>query len=331
MSVNRTAARILRDAVAGMRGTVNGLASQVNPSGDRDLRCEVDVDRARLEVGGDPTAEQRTGTSTSEGVVDVSKVRGRHRRPTGAPPPLPKKIGATGVLRLALVVLVVIPGCIWLHYDPGPLDRFDAASPTPWSRCGRGGSTPWPTPSTRRRRGTGSGHDAAHRRRRGVVPAVAAPHPVPDQRGGHGGAGGGLLLIASRPRPFDVTMIGSWEGFSAPSLPMGGLAVVIAGIVYMLVPPGRPRMIGEERRRGRGDRGRAAADLPRGRPLHRRVFGAILGVSIPVAVFRALAPNDVYPGQYGARGSRRTSTSRAGVARRSSWRMTEQLGYRVLT
>ena len=34
--------------------------------------------------------------------------------------------GATGVFRLALVVLVVIPGCIWLHYDPGPLDRFDA-------------------------------------------------------------------------------------------------------------------------------------------------------------------------------------------------------------
>ena len=23
-------------------------------------------------------------------------------------------------------MLVVVPGCIWLHYDPGPLDRFDA-------------------------------------------------------------------------------------------------------------------------------------------------------------------------------------------------------------
>ena len=59
----------------------------------------------------------------------------------------------------------------------------------------------------------------------------------------------GLLLIASRPRPFDVTIIGSWEGYSAPSLPMGGLAVVIAGIAYMLVLPGRPRMYAKVRRR----------------------------------------------------------------------------------
>jgi hypothetical protein len=40
---------------------------------------------------------------------------------------LPKKIGTTGVLRLALLALVVLPGCIWLHVDPAPLDRFDAA------------------------------------------------------------------------------------------------------------------------------------------------------------------------------------------------------------
>ena len=65
--------------------------------------------------------------SNNEDVVDVSKVGKRHRRPTGAPPPLPKSIGATGVFRLALVFIVVIPGCIWLHVNPGPLDRFDAA------------------------------------------------------------------------------------------------------------------------------------------------------------------------------------------------------------
>ena len=75
--------------------------------------------------------EQRAKTSDSDRVVDVSKVRGRHRRPTGAPPPLPKKIGGTGVLRLALVVFLVIPGCIWLHYNPAPLDRFDAAITEP--------------------------------------------------------------------------------------------------------------------------------------------------------------------------------------------------------
>ena len=70
---------------------------------------------------------------------------------------------------------------------------------------------------------------------------------------------------------------------------MGGLAVVIAGIAYMLVVPGRPRM--------RAKFASAASccsvrrllrDLPRDRPLHRRGRSAvILGVSIPVALFRA--------------------------------------------
>ena len=71
--------------------------------------------------------EQRARASSRDGAIDGSEAHGRFRRPTGAPPPLPKKIGATGVFRLALVVLVVIPGCIWLHYNPAPLDRFDAA------------------------------------------------------------------------------------------------------------------------------------------------------------------------------------------------------------
>jgi hypothetical protein len=71
--------------------------------------------------------EHRATASSRNGVIDVSAAHERVRRPTGAPPPLPKKIGATGVFRLALVVFVVIPGCIWLHYDPAPLDRLDAA------------------------------------------------------------------------------------------------------------------------------------------------------------------------------------------------------------
>ena len=71
--------------------------------------------------------DQRARVSNNEDIVDVSKVGKRHRRPTGAPPPLPKKIGATGIFRLALVFVVVIPGCIWLHVNPAPLDRFDAA------------------------------------------------------------------------------------------------------------------------------------------------------------------------------------------------------------
>ena len=50
------------------------------------------------------------------------------------------------------------------------------------------------------------------------------------------------------------------------------------------------------------------------------LFGILIGVSIPVALFRAWVPNDVYPVQYGATGSRRTSMCRAGAAKRSSSR-----------
>ncbi|MGZ8620793.1 MAG: hypothetical protein ACXWYE_12895, partial [Actinomycetota bacterium] len=49
----------------------------------------------------------------------------RRRRPTGAPPPLPKQIGSTGWAWLILLLAVVVTGCFWLRVDPGPLDRFD--------------------------------------------------------------------------------------------------------------------------------------------------------------------------------------------------------------
>src|SRR5262245_51157842 len=162
--------------------------------------------------------EPRTRTSSGEGVVDVSKVRRRHRRPTGAPPPLPKKIGATGVLRLALVVLVVIPGCIWLHYDPGPLDRFDAVitDAVVSARAGWLDTVANTVDAEASRYGLGItmlltvAGVAWFRRWRHLtlfLISVAATGALAE----------GLLLIASRPRPFDVSIIGSWEGYSAPS------------------------------------------------------------------------------------------------------------------
>ena len=275
--------------------------------------------------------ERRTKTSDGEGVVDVSRVRGRHRRPTGAPPPLPKKIGATGVLRLALVVLVVIPGCIWLHYDPGPLDRFDAVitDAVVSVRAGWLDTLANTVDAEASRYGLGLmmlvtiGAVAWFRRWRHLtlfLISVAATGVLAE----------GLLLIASRPRPFDVTIIGSWEGFSAPSLPLGGLAVVIAGIVYMLVPPGRPRMYGKV----------VGAVVVIVAALLRiylgidhftdALFGLLLGFSIPVAIFRAWAPTDVYPVQYGDQGksAHLDVSGRRGEAIKLA--MAEQLGYEVL-
>jgi tRNA A-37 threonylcarbamoyl transferase component Bud32 len=275
--------------------------------------------------------EQRAKASSGDRVVDVSKVHGRYRRPTGAPPPLPKKIGATGVLRLALVVLVVIPGCIWLHYDPAPLDRFDAAITDAVVSLRTG----WLDTLARSLNAIGSRYGLA------LLSLITVASVAWFRRWRHltlfligvaivGLSVEGLLLIAARPRPFDVTIIGAWEGYSAPSIPMAGLAVVIAGIVYMLVVPGRPRMYAK----CVGPVVLILAALLRVYlgidHFTDALFGVLLGISIPVAIFRAFAPNDVYPVRYGAHGkaAHLDVTGRRGEAIKLA--MKEQLGYEVL-
>ncbi len=277
--------------------------------------------------------EQRAQTPRTDRVVDVSAGGGRrHRRPTGAPPPLPKKIGTTGALRLALLVLVVLPGCIWLHVNPAPLDRFDDAITDAVVSLRVG----WLDTVARSLNTFGS------RWGLGLLMLCTIAGVAWFKRWRHlamflisvalsGLVAQGLLLLASRPRPFDVTIIGSWEGFSAPSLPMGGLAVATVGIVYMLVEPGRPRMYAKVI---------VAAALILAAFLRiylgidhftDALFGILIGVSIPVALFRAWAPNDVYPVQYGrhAKSAHLDVTGRRGEAIKLAMR--EQLGYEVLS
>jgi membrane-associated phospholipid phosphatase len=45
----------------------------------------------------------------------------------------------------------------------------------------------------------------------------------------------------SRPRPYGVSIISGWGGYSAPSPPVVVLTVFLLGAVYCLVVPGRPR------------------------------------------------------------------------------------------
>src|SRR5438034_897100 len=70
---------------------------------------------------------QRPGQAPgSRGRVAAPPGGRRQRRPTGAPPPLPKTIGLTGKLWLGAVLVVVVSGTVWLHFTTGPLDRLDA-------------------------------------------------------------------------------------------------------------------------------------------------------------------------------------------------------------
>ena len=102
----------------------------------------------------------------------------------------------------------------------------------------------------------------------------------------------------SRPRPYGITIIGSWGGYSAPSPPVVVLTVFLMGAVYCLVVPGRPRRYAKA----------AAAVLIAAFCLAQLylavdhpddvLFGVALGVAIPVMAFRYFTPNEIFPVVY---------------------------------
>ena len=102
------------------------------------------------------------------------------------------------------------------------------------------------------------------------------------------------------------------------------------GFIYMLVVPGRPRWYAKL----------AAVVFLAAVAMNRIylgidhptdvVFAVILGVAIPVALFRAFTPNDVFPVRYGRRGKSAhldVSGQRGEAIRRA---MQEQLGFTIL-
>jgi tRNA A-37 threonylcarbamoyl transferase component Bud32 len=133
----------------------------------------------------------------------------------------------------------------------------------------------------------------------------------------------------SRPRPYGITIIGSWDGYSAPSLPVALLTVFLMAAVYGLVVAGRPRayakivvavviaVFGLARVY-------LAVDHP-----DDVLFGIALGVAIPVTAFRFFTPNEVFPVVYRrGRAAHVDVTGRRGKAIREA--VSDQLGLTVL-
>jgi hypothetical protein len=58
--------------------------------------------------------------------IVVPEVPRRRRRPTGTPPPLPKRIGFTGKLWLGAMLVVLISGSALLYFTTVPFDAIDA-------------------------------------------------------------------------------------------------------------------------------------------------------------------------------------------------------------
>ena len=229
----------------------------------------------------------------------IQRVR-RRRRPSGEPPPLPKHLNASGKWWLALSGLVVVAWIVVVV--TGSTTHFDVAD-TRMLQAIADVRTPWLTRVAKVA---------------GVLATPAAIYVlwltnwlllVVLRRWRHlfVWIGVGIIVVnigasmastLQRPRPYEIEILGSWAGFSMPSLPMTVLSAFLVSTAYSLVPAGRYRTIAKWVIAGllvvtAVSRLYLAQDHPTD-----VVAGIILGVAVPLAAFRLLTPNDVYPVRY---------------------------------
>jgi membrane-associated phospholipid phosphatase/tRNA A-37 threonylcarbamoyl transferase component Bud32 len=229
----------------------------------------------------------------------IQRVR-RRRRPSGEPPPLPRHLSASGKWWLSLSATVLIAWTVVVVTDTSTV--FDVADTrvlqaiaeirTPWLTrvayvCGvlataTGIYVLWLANLVLL---------AVFRRWRHLFVWIGVAIVVI-------GIGGIMASALQRPRPYEVEILGSWAGFSMPSLPMTVLSAFLVSMAYSLVPAGRFRTIAKWVITvllvvTALSRLYLAQDHPTD-----IVAGVILGVAVPLAAFRLLTPNDVYPVRY---------------------------------
>ena len=189
------------------------------------------------------TVTPRAGTATLPPGPAVHKDR-RQRRPTGAPPPLPHPITISTTAWLILGA-VALAGA-FLASQHTPWLRIDDRASTWVLRLLAGIRTPWLTDVANGINGAGSGWGAtvlglsvvaltmAFRRWRHLLVFLGSVLFLEI-------AGTSIYFGLSRPRPYGVTIIGSWGGYSGVSPSAAVLTIFLMGAVYCLAVPGRPR------------------------------------------------------------------------------------------
>ena len=258
---------------------------------------------------------------------------GKRRRPSGEPPPLPRRLGVSGRVWIALAVsLLAIVGLILAYRALGAgFDRWDSVVlrrvvpvRTGWLTTVMADiNTALTSRWTIRilRLGTIAALVGLRRWRHlltflgSVIVVELAAYQ--------------LAIFQARVRPFGVTIIGSWDGFSFPSPPVAALAVTLVGMAYALLPAGRPRSWGKW---AAGAIlllvGLARAYLAVDNPSD-LVSAVILGVAVPVVAFRFFTPNEVFPVTYRrAKAAHLDVGGRRGEAIRTA--VQEQLGLTVM-
>ena len=255
----------------------------------------------------------------------------RQRRPTGAPPPLPHPITVSTTAWLILGA-VALAGA-FLASQHTPWLRIDDRASTWVLRLLAGIRTPWLTDVANGINGAGSGWGAtalglsvvaltmAFRRWRhllvflGSVLFLELP-------------GTSIYFGLSRPRPYGVTIIGSWGGYSGISGSAAVLTIFLMGAVYCLAVPGRPRTYTKA----------AVVAVVAVFCLARLylavdhvddlLLGVALAVAIPVTAFRYFTPNEAFPVAYRRGNTAHVDvTGRRGQAIRQAVR--DQLGLTV--
>ena len=224
----------------------------------------------------------------------------RRRRPSGEPPPLPRHLNASGKWWLALSgavlvswAVVVLTGTGWWFelVDTRVLQTIGQLRSPALTRVAEVTGVLATSPAMHVLWVASIAVLIVFRRWRHLFVWVAVGLVVVN-------TARTMASALQRPRPFGVEVLGPWAGFSMPSLPMTVLSTLLVSSLYTLVPAGRRRTVGKWVVCGLVvvtglSRLYRAQDHPTD-----VLAGVILGVAIPLAAFRLLTPNEVYPVRY---------------------------------
>ncbi len=229
------------------------------------------------------------------------QIAGRRRRPSGEPAPLPRELKASGWFWLGVGVFLF---GLWVSL-------FAWTATTDWWTDRDLALLEWlvdlrtPGQTTIARALNALGSDATVRvlrwsvlvllivfkRWRALLGALATIVIVDT-------IAESLTWMIGRPRPL-VTQIGDWEGYAHPSVPIAALAVTLVLVGYALIPKGAWRarwfwLVAFALVALGWARMYLGVDHPTD-----VATGALLGVSVPVLVFRLFVPDAVFPVSYG--------------------------------
>jgi membrane-associated phospholipid phosphatase/tRNA A-37 threonylcarbamoyl transferase component Bud32 len=137
-----------------------------------------------------------------------------------------------------------------------------------------------------------------------------------------------LSAVLKRPRPFGVVIEGAWNGYALPSIQVAILAASLVSVLYVLVPEGRWRQVGKWTATAivaLAGLARVALGLDAPTDV---LLGAVIGVTVPLLAYRWFTPNEAFPVTY-RRG--RTAHLDVGGARGQAIRkaLSDQLGLEI--